>query len=301
MIVKSSFFVAAALLLIVIPANMRAQDTALGFTRIDRNPRTSALAGAGMASVRSSAYSAFGNAAQLGFLPGRGDVGVGVQLWEMSNEVDKTTNFNAAAGFRFGHFALALGGAYQMGVPQGFFTPADGLVSLGLAYNILDVVSVGVNTRYALQNLTQEYQINGFSLDLSVLGRISPAVSVAVGVGTNGNVIASSTGTSKQPAYLRGGAAWNLNPAPKHAVELMLDAEYNFDGTFAADLGAEYDYNQTLYARVGYRYASRLALIPSHLALGVGVRFAGFRAEVSYLTASPVLGNTLNLGMGYSF
>ena len=280
---------------------MRAQDTALGFTRIDRNPRTSALAGAGMASARSSAYAAFGNAAQLGFLPGRGDVGLGVQLWEMSNEVDKTANFNAAAGFRFGHFALALGGAYQLGVPQGFFTPADGLVSLGLAYNILDVVSVGVNARYALQSLTQEYRINGFSMDLSVLGRISPAVSVAVAVGTIGNAIASSTGSSKQPAYLRGGAAWNLDPAPKHAVELMLDAEYNFDGSFAADLAAEYVYNHTIFARAGYRLASKLALIPSHLALGVGVRFVGFRAEVSYLTASPVLGNTLNLGVGYSF
>ena len=300
MIVKNRFFATVALLL-AFSVNMRAQGSALGFARIDRNPRTSALAGAGVASVRSSAYAAFGNAAPLGFQSGIGDLGVGVQLWEMSNEVDKTTNFNAAAGFRFGNFGIALGGAYQLGVPQGFFTPSDGLVSLGLAYNILDVVGLGINARYASQSLAQDAKLRGLSFDLSVLGRITPEFSAAVGVGSLGHRVKGSEARYGQPAFFHGGIAWHFAPAQDHELELVLDGEYNLDDSFGVALGAEYVYNHMIYARAGYRYASRLALIPSHLALGVGARFAGFRAEVSYLTASPVLGNTLNLGVGYSF
>ena len=79
-------------------------QSALPFIRIDRNPRSSALAGAGMASVNNGWYAAFGNAAQLGFQPVKGDVGAALQLWEMSNDVDKTTNIQAGAGLRFGSF-----------------------------------------------------------------------------------------------------------------------------------------------------------------------------------------------------
>ena len=65
-------------------------------------------------------------------------------------------------------------------------------------------------------------------------------------------------------------------------------------------MGAEYAYNKTFYARAGYRLAGKKALIPSHLGLGVGLQFRGFRLEASYLTASELLGNTLNLGVAFT-
>lgn len=259
------------------------------------------MAGAGMASVNNGWYAAFGSAAQLGFQPMKGDVGAALQLWEMSNDVDKTTNIQAGAGLRFGNFGVALGGAYQMGVMQGTYTPSDRLVSLGLAYNIGGFVSIGLNARYAAQHFTQEARVSGLSMDISALGRISPEITVAVGVGCLGGQVSGSADAYPQPAYARAGAAWHHAFGPMHAVELALDAEYGFDGAAAGTIGLEYGYNHSIYARAGYRLAGKKALIPSHLGLGVGLQFRGFRLEASYLTASPILGNTLNLGAAYKF
>lgn len=276
-------------------------QSALPFIRIERSPRSSAMAGAGMASVNNGWYAAFGDAAQLGFQPQKGDVGAAVQLWEMSNEVDKTTNLQAGTGLRFGSFGVALGAAYQMGVMQGTYTPSDRLVSLGLAYKIARFLSIGLNARYAAQHFTQEAKVSGFSMDISALGRITPELTVALGVGCLGGQVRGSADAYPQPAFTRAGVAWSHAFGKQHALELALDAEYNFDGTAAGTIGAEYAYNHILYARAGYRLAGKKALIPSHLGLGLGLQFQGFRLEASYLTVSKLLGNTLNLGAAYKF
>lgn len=276
-------------------------QSALPFIRIDRNPRSSALAGGGTASVNNGWYAAFGSAAQLGFQPQKGDVGAAVQLWEMSNEVDKTTNLQAGAGLRFGNFGVALGAAYQMGVMQGAYIPNDRLVSLGVAYNMMEKVSIGLNARYAAQSFTQDAKVSGFSIDVSALGRITPELTVALGVGCLGSQVKGSADAYPQPAFARAGVAWNHAFGKEHALEWVLDGEYNFDGSAAGTIGLEYAYNHTLYARAGYRLAGKKALIPSHLGLGIGLQFQGFRLEVSYLTASEMLGNTLNLGAAYKF
>ena len=300
MTMKNRITTAVALVLTVISLNLNAQN-ALPFTRIDRNPRMSAFAGAGMASTGNGWYSAFGNAAQLGFGQSMVDAGAGLQLWEMSNEVDKTTNIQAGAAFCKNHFGIALGGAYQMGVMQGTFTPSDRLLSIGLAYNVADVISIGVNARYAAQALTQDRTLSGFSADVTLLGRISPRFTVAAGVGNIGNRVMGSTQYHSQPAFAHAGLSWMALNSSAHHIELLLDAEYNFDGSFAVAIGSEYTYNHLFYVRTGYRLASEKALIPSHLGVGLGVKYEFLRVEASYLAASPVLGNTLNLGVGVSF
>ncbi len=292
---------AVALFLPIALNAQEAQNAALAFTRIDRNPRTSAFAGAGLASTGASAWSAVADAAQISFLEGLGDAALGVQLWQPTNEVDKTTNFGGGAAFRFGSFGVGLAGAYQKGVPFGGYTPNDLLISLGASYNILDVVSVGLNARYAAQHLTQTAKVNGFSADLSVIGRILPQLTAAISVGNLGPKVKASDASFGQPAYLKLGAAWNQTLAEKHTLEILLDGEYNFGSAAAGAIGLEYNYGRFVFARAGYRLAGEKALIPSHLAFGIGAQFAGFRADVSFLTASKLLGNTLNIGLGYNF
>lgn len=300
MTMKKYFAAAALVWLLAFTTDLAAQNTALGFIRIDRNPRTSALAGAGAASADNGAYAAFRNAATLSFLPGLGDVAGGVQLWEMSNEVDKTTNLLACTGFRFGKFGVALGTAFQMGVPVSAYNPSDLLVSLGLSYAIFDGLSLGVNARFAQQNFTQAVHVNGFSADVTVFGKIDDAISLIGGVACLGPKVKGSAAAYSQPSYAHVGAAWHKAFA-EHGISLALDAECNFDGGVAGAVGAVYSYDQTAFLRVGYRLSGKNVAIPSHLALGVGVQLHGFRADVSYLTASPVLGNTLSIGVGYSF
>lgn len=301
MTMRIRFTIVTLLSLMAFAVGSSAQN-ALSFTRIDRNPRSSAMAGAGVASVEGSWYSAFDKAARMGFLQGKVDAGAGLQLWAPGNEVDKTTNILAGATAKFGHFSAAVGGAYQMGVAgsQETFAPSDYLLSLGLAYNIADVVSVGVNARYAAQNLTSEVSVDGYSFDLTVIGRITSALSAAVGVGNIGNKVSGADAYFGQPAYACAGLSWLVAPASVHRCEVLLDGEYNFDGSLALTLGAEYSYNKMIYARAGYRIAGEKALIPSHLGVGLGLRYRSLRLEASYLTASPILGNSVNLGVAFT-
>ena len=278
-----------------------AQNAALPFTRIDRNPRTSAFAGAGVASTGASAWGALNNAAQLSFLEGMGDAALGFQLWQPSNDADKTTNFGGGAAFRFGNFGVALAGVYDKCEPFAGYNPSDLLISLGASYNILDVVSVGLNARYASQKLAQDAKLGGFSADLSVIGRILPELTAGFMVGNIGPKVKGSTQSYGQPAYARLGVAWNKTLSQVHGIELVLDGEYNFGSAAAVSAGAQYNYNHIVYARVGYRFAGEKALIPSHLGAGIGLQFKGFRLDASYLTASEILGNTINIGLGYSF
>ena len=278
-----------------------AQNAALPFTRIDRNPRTSAFAGAGVASTNASAWSALSDAAQLSFIEGLGDAALGFQLWQPSNDADKTTNFGGGAAFRFGNFGVALAGAYDKCEPFNNYNPSDLLISLGVSYNILDVVSVGLNARYASQNLAQNAKLSGFSADLSLIGHIVEGLTAGFTVGNIGPKVKGSTDSYGQPAYARLGVAWNKTLAGKHGIELLLDGEYNFGAAAAVSAGAEYNYNRLVYARVGYRYAGEKALIPSHLGAGIGLHIKGFRLDASYLTASEILGNTVNIGLGYNF
>lgn len=302
--VKRLFLLAT--LFVAVSARMAAQDggrVALPFSRIDRSPRTSAFAGAGMASLTDvGAFQAFRGAAALPFQQGMFDAGIGIQMWEPSNEVDKTTNFQGGVALHIGSFGVALGGAYQSGVAAGKFTPSDRLVGLGLAYGIGKRFSLGVNARYAAQSLSKDITIKGFSADLTLLALITKELSATVGVSTLGTQVKGSDDTPyTQPSYALAALAWRHGFGESHAVEMVLDGEYNFDGSLAGALGAEYAFRSLLYVRAGYRLAGKTAILPSHLALGIGVHYSGFKADISFLTASALLKNTINFGIGYSF
>ena len=235
-------------------------------------------------------------------MDGKVDAALGVQLWEPSNTVDKATHFQGGAGLHFGNFGVAIGGAYQMGTPSGNFRPSDQVVSLGFSYGIGKRLSLGINGRWAGQQLAPGVRFNGFSMDVAVLGRITPELSATLGVNTLGTLITDSNGQPfGQPSCAYAGVAWDKAIGSDHRVELMLDGDYNFDGSFGGAFGAEYAFRQMLSVRAGYRLAARNTVIPSHLALGVGFHFAGFRLDVSWFTASALLKNTLNLGIGYRF
>lgn len=301
MTVKMQYLAAVLAFFLAGAAQTYAQNTALNFTRIDRSPRTSALAGAGAASNSNGAYGAFKNAATLPSLRGLGEVFAGLQLWEMSNEVDKTTNMMVGTGFRFGKFAVALGGVFQKCVPLGTYTPSDYLVSLGVAFRPIDQLSIGVNARYAGQNFSKEAKVSGFSADVTLFSQITDNISVMGGVACLGPKVKGSSASYSLPAHVNLAFAWRQPLGEMHRIELMLDGEYDFSKAIAGAIGAEYTFDDILFLRVGYRVAGENAVIPSHLALGLGLQFQGFRADISYLTASPILGNTLNIGIAFRF
>lgn len=275
---------------------------ALGFTLLDRNPRTTALAGAGAASLSQSCYSAFSAAATLPFQPGMWSAGVNFQSWAPSNPADKQTNVALGATFHKGGFGVALGGAIQSAVPDGDFTPVDVVGSLGLSYGVLDAVSFGANLRYAMQSLAPEAKLRGFSADISILGKPVKGLSLLVSVAQLGpKVKGSGSDSYPQPTHELFALAYSFSLAQDHTLELVADQRYFFASKgLSVGAGLEYAFRQLAFARVGYRYSNASAALPTHLSLGLGLRIKGFALDVHYLTASAYLANTWGLGLSYS-
>jgi len=281
---------------------------ALLFTRIERNPRTAAFAGAGAASVSGMAYSAFKGAAVLPMSPGKVEGAGAFQLWRPGSEWDQSVHACIGAGVNLGRFGFSLGSAFQSGAEYEGFRPSQRVIGLGAAFAIVpEKLSVGLNARYAGETVARDpftganLTLRGFSADLSVLYCITKDISTTVGVSTLGNSVKGSDETEAVPqpssAYL--GGSWH--PVfGSHGIELMLDGEFYFAGSATLAVGAEYSFHEMVFARAGYRLAGNYG-IPSHLALGLGCQFLGIRLDVSYLTASKLLGNTFSVGLGYRF
>ena len=293
-------------------AAARAQGTdALGFTQINHNPVTSAFAGAGSASNGTAAYAAFSNASILPFYEGKLDVGAGLQLWAPSTS--KSTNISVGAAYKIApRFALSLGyalnngQAYEVldynGQVSGQFSPKDHVIALGAGIGLGDSFSIGLNVRYAMQKLSAEDSFGGVSGDLFVAYQFNPDFRITAGVSTLGTpVTASNRKKFAQPASAKLAIDWGTTFAEVHSIHVMADGEFYFSRNFGAAAGLQYSWNQMVFVRAGYRFASQYCVIPSHLALGIGAKFFGVHIDVSYLTASKALGNTLNIGLGYSF
>jgi len=305
------YFLFALALLAASPVLFGQEGDALPFTRIDRNPVTSALAGSGSASLGNTAYSAFSNASILPFYTGKMDAAVSTQYWAPSLSFSMHANVGIACKIS-PRVGLSAGYAWQGGTmldqldeygqPAGSFFPQDHLAALGLGIGLGEHFSVGVNVRHALQKVTEKERFSGFSGDLFAMYEPNGRLRFTAGVSTLGARLHSSDGASfRQPASAKAGACWSVPFTDAHILSLTADADYYFSGKYSAAAGVEYAWNSTVFVRGGYRYASPGCVIPSHLGLGLGVNIFGFHLDISYLTASPSLGNTFSAGLGYRF
>jgi hypothetical protein len=281
--------------------------TALPFSRIDRNPVTSALAGAGAAYNGSAAYSAFGNAAMLPFFDGTLDAALSYQRWAPDLSVSNNVSVGAAykimpqLGLSLG-YTLENGAAYEIyegpGDPSGFFYPKNHVIALGVGVGITDMISVGMNLRYIRDASAYGYIHSGVNADIFAGVQLNEALRITAGLSTLGTLVA---GSWSQPASAKAAVDWAPVLSGDHALDIMADADLYFSGSFSAAAGLQYAFRQMLYVRAGYRFASETCVIPGHLALGLGIQFSGLRLDFSWLTASLPLGNTVNVGLGYSF
>ena len=293
--------------------SLRAQGTdALPFIRIDRNPVTSAMAGAGSASDGAAAYAAFSNASILPLAGGRGDAAVSYQSW-MPSALSKSTNFQGGASFKVSsRVAVALGYAHQLGTAYeafdntglsiGTFTPKDHLAALGVGIGLGERLALGVNARYALQQVAEGERLSGISGDVFLAFQARENLRVTAGIAALGTQVQSKIGRKfDQPGSFKAAADWTLRFAETHTLDLMADADYYFNEALGLSAGLQYAWNDIVFLRGGYRLASKECVIPSHAGVGAGIKFAGFHVDASYLMASSVLGNTFSVGLGYSF
>jgi len=293
----------AILLAAAVPMMAAAQSAeTLTFTRIDRNPRTSALAGAGAASVSNVAYASFTNAAVVPFYGKTLDVAAGYQYWAPA--LGAASGLHLGVSGKVGIWGVTGGILYQAEQPDvDGFRPGELQANLGAGVRFTDWLGLGLNLRYARQALFAGKSISGYGMDLMLLARPVKGLTLTGGVAGLGTSVKDASGNSySQPASVKLAGAYALTFAEQHTVEVMMDADYYLFGkSVTVSAGLEYNFKEMVYARAGYRRAAENAPYPTHLGVGLGVQFFGVRLDVSYLTASEVIGNSLAVGLGYRF
>ena len=82
---------------------------------------------------------------------------------------------------------------------------------------------------------------------------------------------------------------------------MAAEADYLFAGALMAGFGLEYCIQQIAFLRAGFHYGDAAKALPTFVSLGAGVQFACVHLDLSFLTASKTLGNSLMVGLGYAF
>ena len=274
----------------------------LTFSRVERSPRAAALAGAGTASVSGAAYASFSNSAVIPFYEGSGDFAAGYEYW--SPKLGAAHAMNVAGAYNFGSVGVSLGGVYQMEqADYSGFRPSSIQINAGFGARFISWLGLGINVRYLRENLFEGYSHNGFGVDALALFAPLKGLTITAGVANIGSVVKDSAGNSyPQPSSIKAAVAYNLQIGARNSLEFMFDEDYFWNSrSNALSFGMEYSFDHVAFARVGYRIASEKAPYPSHLGLGLGAQYKGFRLDVSYLTLSEAIGNTVAVGLGYRF
>ena len=309
---KKIIYIAGALMLLF-PALAGAQ--ALPFTAAETDAASLGKAGANLTETGSIAYSSFSNAAAIPFSDAKMDVAAGYTLWQPSAVGSNMINvggaynmnqkFGVAVGFLYG-MNPAYDVANSTGGVKGQFKPSDIHANVGVAYRFLPFLSLGANIGYASSSLAKDYSYGALAADVFAMAKFG-GVKVAAGVANIGTSVTSASGAKfALPSSAALGVGYETVFAQKHGIDVSLDADYYFDGYFAAALGAEYTYNDFASVRAGFHMGTESVIPANYASIGAGVKFLGIKLDLAYLIAantnfSSAMRNTLALSLGYTF
>ena len=293
--------------MLLFPALSGAQ--ALSYTAAETDAASLGTAGANLVQTGTIANAAFANAAAIPFSDAKFDASAGYTMWQPQSVGTNMINVGAAYNMKE-KFGVAIGFMYGMnpsyettdatGAVKGQFTPSDININAGLAWRFLPSLSLGANVGYATSTLAEGYSYGALSADVFAMAKFSD-FKVTAGVANIGTSVKAADGTKfGLPASVALGAGYQASFAEKHAVEVLLDADYYFVGGLAAAAGAAYTFNQLVSVRAGYRFSADSPL-PSYASVGAGVNFMGIKLDLAYLLASGPMKNTLALSLGYRF
>lgn len=284
----------------LLPVALFAQESAvLPFIRIDRDPITSAMGGA---EGTSSLY----NPAAVPFKGS--DVMASFQMWAPGGA--KSTNINVLGGIKIGkRLGITIQAAYQIGKAyetydtggkQGAtFGPSDLMAGAGVGFAITDFLSVGANFRFASSTIAPSTSFNTIAGDVFVMFSKS-GFNAAAGVASLGLPVKYGEASYKIPTSAKVALGYDL-ALGKSGVAFAADADVFFTGGLGIALGAQYDWNDMVFVRAGFHVGTKPAPLPTYASVGLGVKFAGFHIDASWITANKILGNTICAGIGYAF
>lgn len=282
----------------------------MGFSRIVRDPAAAAMGFAAKASDASPAWAAFGNPGLIPMTSTRFAAGVSYQSW--APKAVKTGNLAAGVAYHPGRVGLTVGFAHQSGeayevvnnygVSEGTYKPSDMIIGAGLGVQIVPSFSLGANVRFLSSNVSADDKYTSIGVDFLATWSQN-GITVAGGVSNLGGSVSDSKKTSFSiPGSATLAAQYKAVFEKVHTLRADLDADWFFSsGSLGVAAGLEYGYDDLVFIRAGYHYGTELCVLPSFVTLGAGVKYMGIRFDLAYLTGNEYIGNTLTLGLGYSF
>jgi len=183
------------------------------------------------------------------------------------------------------------------GMVRGTFRPNDLIVGLGATVYATEALSVGLKARMASSKIAEDAKGNAFCADVTV--RYDGGLFFA---GLEGRNLGSRIQYGGNASYaLPGLVALSGGVRPIDGLTMAAEADYLFAGALMAGFGLEYCIQQIAFLRAGFHYGDAAKALPTFVSLGAGVQFAGVHLDLSFLTASKTLGNSLMVGLGYAF
>lgn len=257
----------------------------------------------------SGAYSLEGNVASMPLAGERLSAAASFGLWQPDYAGNKVLGAGVATrlGGRFAlglQFKSLLQPSYDVATESGSvlesFTPGETNVALGAAYSVTDWLSVGLTGRMVRSVLAEEAKAAVFGADVAVFLK-KGAFSAGLSVNNVGGKVNYGGADYDQPMLAKAGAAYRFGDPESSSVTPSVEADILFKGGFMAGVGVEYSFKGILFARGGFHYGDREKAVPTYASLGLGARLKGVSLDLAWLTASDVLGNSLSVGVGYSF
>lgn len=285
----------------IVSLSLSAQSIA--FLNINPDPVTAGVAGTGIART-ADAYAVENNIAAAALNGPKMAAAAGFGMWQPKAA---NTKLISAAGYYRITDRFALGVQFKdMSYPaysnvsgdgriRDSFSPMELTAALGAAYRIADGFSAGVNLRFIRSSLAETAKASAFGADIA-LKYEKDAFQAGLSVCNLGTPVSYGEDKYAQPGIARLGAAYSIA-----GLTASVEADYLFAGGLMAGIGLEYTFADIVSVRAGFHYGDPAKAMPMYASLGLGVQFAGFRLDAAFLTASKTVGNTLLLGLGYSF
>lgn len=303
---KRTVIVALAALFAALPSY--AQGEAMTWMAQEKTPVAASTPGLSLTSSSDISFAAFHSPAVVPYSSDR--LGVAAS-YSLTGNAGTGSGVSAGVATRLGkRIGIAVAGNYNLcgeyeviddfGNRNGLFKTSSMMFSAGVGVKVIEMLSLGVNLKYAGERLASDSTPAAFASDVYALFRWK-GLGVSAGVSNVGTSVKDQSGAAfSLPSSVRVAVGYGQTFASSHFLEAGLEADYFFSGKFSAAAGLQYGFRGFLFARAGYRWSDSPA-VPSYASAGLGCKFFGVSLNISGQFTSSKSPNTLALSLGYSF
>lgn len=175
------------------------------------------------------------------------------------------------------------------------YSSKDLSLRLGASYKFSFLYAGGA-VKYYRSALTGDEVLSATAADAWLATRFG-GFSAAAGVTDIGTRVQGFSLPSS--AFLSAGYGTEIGS--DYSLRAAFQTDWFFYGAVASGAGVEFGAFSIVYARAGYHFGSKTAVVPSYASAGIGLRYGGLRLDAAYLFASEALGGTMQYTIGYEF